>query len=378
MSAFNELLGIPDFVPIEAPEPTPAETEQEKKFVDGVNAKFPCTGLHGMIRERGPVPYLCDELKIGPGSVTIIGGSGFGGKTLVCMDMAVSVMTGTPFLGRFAVQRGRVAHFDYEMGDRLTGTRYIRMLRDRGIDGSTLPDDSLGCYLLPRAISPESIDEMTYLAQGATLCIVDAFRGAFVSVSENDSSSRACLDMLTRVSERTGCTMLVIMHSKKESKDIDVRGSLRGSSSLFDAAQCVYMLTADKNKPTKVHHEKERQEGILLPTFGFTVSDIERNGDPRWGLRLEYLSDSDVAAAYYVGADNDSRRIDPGLIELSTLSLADRILTLAMKRDSITRDEAIQMTRRSSLDVRVVIEELVKAGGLVQEGKSYVAARRPT
>ena len=376
MSAFNELLGISDFVPIEAPEPTLAEVQQEKKFIDGVHEKFPCTGLHGMLRDRGPAPYLCAELKLGPGAVNIIGGSGFGGKSLACMDLAVAVMTGGLFLGQFAVQQGRVVHFDYEMGDRLTGTRYIRMLRERCIDGSTLPDDLLGCYLLPRAISPESIDEMTYLVQGAALCIVDAFRGAFSSANENDSNARACLDMLTRVSERTGCTMLVIMHSKKESKD-DVRSSLRGSSSLFDAAQCVYMLTADKGRPTKVHHEKERQEGILLPTFGFTVEDVERNGDPRWGLRLNYLSDADVAAAYYVGADNDSRRVDPALVELGILAHADRILEWAIGHvDPFEIGHAAKVFGRSVSDTKIAINGLILQGGMTQDGKYYTAIPR--
>jgi hypothetical protein len=117
-------------------------------------------------------------------------------------------------------------------------------------------------------------------------------------MKENESDACKHLDMLQKVSGRTGCAMLVIMHTRKGGDDTDLRNSLRGSAALFDAAQTVYMLQGSKGKPTKVENLKDRILGQSRDMFGITVKDEARHGDPRWGLEVAYVHTADVQTAW--------------------------------------------------------------------------------
>ncbi len=183
---------------------------------------------------------------------------------------------------------------------------------------------------------------------------------------------RLYLDMLSRVSLRTGCTIIVIAHSKKmiEVGD-DVRSSLRGSGALFDAAQGVLMLDGKKGKPTRVNHTKERIEGELRDTFGLVIEDVVGpiDGERKWGLQVRYLSSPELQEAYAT----DSGRVDNQLaINAERIaSVGVRIGNLlAGAPDGLTMHtiKALLHTTASPAEINASMPMLIISGAAREEG----------
>lgn len=298
----------------------------------------PRLGALELAAELPPIPWVCEELGIAPGSVTIVGGAGFGGKTMSMQSFLLSVASGKKAWGQFPVKRGRVVHIDYEQGSHLTVLRYQRLARSMGVDLRAL-EGLIDVIVRPRAtLDDESAEtELAMILEGATIAIVDAFRGAFPSAKENDSGVRWFLDMLARVSEKTGCAIVVIAHSRKMNDDVDVRSSLRGSGALFDAAQTVYMLDGQPNGCTHVNNTKDRILGETRKTFGLKVRDeVSWCGtDRRWGLTVEYITPEEIQAQNVEAAENLDVVIAMNAARIETLG--NRVLAMISGNPGITR-----------------------------------------
>lgn len=210
------------------------------------------------------------------GSLVEIVGYGAGAKTWIAIDLAVSVATGAPWLGLFPTEQGRVAYLDWENGNyelrrRLQG---VTIARDLG------EPTTLNASFFPSTyMTSEGFEaKLAELAAAHDLVIVDTLKAASPGVDENDSAIRAGLDVLRRVGEATGCTFVVLLHSKKVSGSlakIDAREAGRGSSAIFDAADVVLHATYDQDAspPFQVHQTKARN-GRPVEPFGVELVDI--------------------------------------------------------------------------------------------------------
>ncbi len=325
--------------------------------------------------ELPPTPWVCEGIGLAPGAVTIVGGAGFGGKTISMQSLLLAVATGRPAWNQFPVRQGKVKHLDFEQGRTLTQRRYQRLARAMGISLKDLKD-VLSAACLPDARLSDDVAqrELEMILEGVTLAIVDAFRGAFPKANENESGARTYLDMLQKVSERTGCAIIVIMHSRKleASDDADPRSSLRGSSALFDAAQGVLMLDGKKGKPTRVNHEKERIEGELKPTFGLAIKDVldpRGDGDRKWGLAVEYLAPCEVQEAYMPDVADDNR-VALNVERIATLGA--RMMPLianATPYGGITAQMLRESFMPTSLStIKVALDELCRDGAVQSDG----------
>ena len=325
--------------------------------------------------KRPPPKWTLEALGIAPGAVTIVGGAGGGGKTMALQALIVAVAAGLKAWGEFAVEQGRAIHIDYEQGDFITTERYQRIANAMGIDLLSLREDSFGLATLPRFQMKADIateDTIVRVCAGARVAVIDAFRGAFPDAKENDSDVRKHLDMLQHVSERTGCTIVVIAHSRKASEDGDVRSSLRGSSALFDSAQTVYMLDGESGKPTRVHNTKDRVlggiDGKLRETFGIQVKDVMSvHGERRWGLDVSYLSTPDTQAAYFVD-DSGGAMFEINADRLTTIA-ARIIAILSAAPHGISLGEIRSICSMGALDANSVMTSLVRDGKVHAEGR---------
>jgi AAA domain len=213
-----------------------------------------------------PLTYLVPGLGIAEGAPTIFAGYGYSRKTLCAQALAISVATGASFLEVYSpTRRGTAVHFDFEQGSRLTIERYQRMARALGVelDGNVI---RVACY--PQVRLTDSDAEQVYAdAIGdATLVIIDSLRAATPGADENSSEVREYIDLLGRVCAPVKAVPLFIHHSKKPKGD-DPSGAkyaMRGSSSIFDAAASVFMLSAETGAPTRVDHEKDRNTGTTV------------------------------------------------------------------------------------------------------------------
>jgi len=354
---------------------------------DPVKASDDPLPLISWVEVAAPLPvvkWTLEALGIAPGAVTIIGGAGGGGKTMALQAMLIAVASSRRVWGHFPTEQGRAIHIDYEQGDRVTRERYQRIANAMGVDLRSLPPNSFGLATLPRfAMKADTATEDTIVrvCMGARVAVIDAFRGAFPDARENDSDVRKHLDMLQHASERTGCTMIVIAHSRKATEDTDVRSSLRGSSALFDSAQTVYMLDGEAGKPTRVHNTKDRVlggiNGKLRETFGIRIEDVVGiDGDRRWGLDVGYLSTPETTAAYLdAGSPSDEGNFAASAERLTTV--AGRIIAhLQASPDGVTLIEIRAFCNISASDGVAVMTSLVREGRVQQEGRGTQALYR--
>ena len=253
---------------------------------------IPATGIWEPLP---PIPWLCHGLALTPGRPACIAGYGYAGKTLIAQALALAVASGRPLFGLWETSRGRVLHLDYEQGRHMTCSRYQRLSRGAGIDAREVADRlDVAIHPTVHLTDARGEDTWTSICDGVSLLIVDALVGALQGLDEYKPEIAEPLYMLSRVSERTGCTCVVLHHARKPPTQSGpqqggARMALRGSSALYGALDNCWIVSGEKHKPIMLTHEKSAQDGQARPDFGLTVRDVELAGDPRWGLRLIHL-----------------------------------------------------------------------------------------
>lgn len=271
-------------------------------------------GAHELAEQLPPQAYLIRALGIGPGAPTCVAGYGFSAKTMALQSLMLDVATGANAWGVYQCRAGRALHLDYEQGRRLDVERYQRQARARGIDLRDLADgDRLRLAVHPSVYltAPNAEDVFTRAAAGFDLVVVDSLKAATAGADENSSEIRQYVDVLARVSERTGATIVIVHHARKPKAD-DPKGArytMRGSSALFDAMASVFVFAGAKGEPTRVHHEKCRNRGVTVEDFGLQVEDVEIDGDPRGGLRMVHLEPEQLEGRA-ASVESPSRNVD--------------------------------------------------------------------
>lgn len=247
--------------------------------------------------EIPPVNWLCERLRIAPGAPTIVAGYGGLGKSMLVQLLIVCAVVGRPCLTH-PVRKGHVLHLDYEQGPHETESRYKRLAADIGLRGNEL-EDGLDILSPPpfNLLSQNAESAFTELCRHYDLVVIDSLRAATPGLNENDSEIRAPLDMLFRVSVATGCTIIVIHHARKSTKENGDAGgqNMRGNSAINDAAQAVIMLEpiADgfRITPGKV------RIGRKFDPIDVAIQDCDVEGVPFKGLRLHVTDGSALEQA---------------------------------------------------------------------------------
>lgn len=303
-----------------------------------------------------PIRYLIRPLDICPGPPGLIAGYGFSAKTMATQSACVSIAADRRVWGAFEARPGRVLHIDYEQGRRLTLERYQRLCAAEMLTPDDLAD-RLVVVALPSIYLDHPGAESVFMreCEGYDLVVVDSLRAAAPSIEENASDVRRVLDMLARVSERTGCTPIVIHHARKPSveKSGGARMAIRGSGAIFDACSSVLVFEGEKGQPTRVIHEKARTSGVTTDDFLLDVEDVEIDGNPRGGVRV-------VATAI---RPEDRATAFAGLMEKVVEEL--RSVPAGSKTALANRIGG----RRQ--DIFAAIDELVMKGTIVVDGKVH-------
>lgn len=244
--------------------------------------------------------FISEGLEIGPGRPMMIHGLGASAKTLACQSIALSVAAGVPIWGKYKcdTQEGvGVIHFDYELGEGATDERYQRLARGHGITieqlGGRLHTADLPAVYLTDASATEAY---VNAIGDCKLAIIDSFRAATPGANENESEIRQYLDLLMRVSNKTGCSFIVIHHSNKPARDdsgskSSLKSSFRGNTSIYDACNCVLSMRGTEDKHVRsVQQTKQSSNarGGGMHDFRLAVEDVARGDDPLWGLRVMF------------------------------------------------------------------------------------------
>lgn len=274
--------------------------------------------------------YIVPALRLGEGRTAIIGGDSYTGKSVIAQSLALSVATGRDVWGVYRVETtGRVLHLNYDQSGKLAKRRYRRLSRALGIQKEELRNKLTIAQFPKLYLDDEAVEaQLARLVRGYKLCIVDALVGFVRRTEEKSEQMGRLLLQLMHVSERTGCTFLIIHHTskpqpqgsrgpKKSGKD-----RLRGSGSIFGSADAVLILeSTGKKKPVKVEHEKAPSDGQTLDDFYLLFEDVEepeldvedvidlttgeRRADaperprrPKWGLRVRHVDAEEYSRTY--------------------------------------------------------------------------------
>jgi hypothetical protein len=224
-------------------------------------------------------------------------GSARGGKSLFALEVSFSVAFGRPVLRQFDAQQGRVVWLDFELGKGQTARRIKRMAYAKGVPHEELRGVlDVACRPRLDLTNPDAERFLRRAMAGAKLLVIDSLRRAVVGLDENDSRITAPLDMLARLSDETGCAVLVLHHATTKTdprapKPTDLRGMGRGSSAIFDCSGSYIVMDGQPGEPVKVTHVREPQEGRLTDPFRLRFHDVPDGRDPKAGLALEYLTE---------------------------------------------------------------------------------------
>jgi len=201
---------------------------------------------------------------------------GGSGKSWLAVNLALCLASGLPWLGRLAVKLSTVVCLDYENGFYEMARRLQANAKALGL---ATPVQGIGLITMPDLYMTSDGFEgsVTKLAAAYQVIIIDTLKAASPGVDENDSKMRESLDRLRRVGERTGCTFVVLIHSKKKSNsatEIDHRERGRGSSAIYDAADAQLGVEYEQGKPLQIVQTKARS-GRYIEPFQVTIEDGE-------------------------------------------------------------------------------------------------------
>lgn len=219
----------------------PRETEQPVK-------PFLTTPIAELFRPLGAPPWLCEALALQPGAPTMLSGHSGLGKSWLSYDLALAVASGQNF-GGCAVRQGKVRWFHLEGSKLDLATRLQRLSLARHLGPTDLEGQLFNEIYPDFSFTDPTLERRLYKhCEGFALAVIDTFAVAASGLKENDSSIRKPLDMLARVSDRTGCTFLVIHHNRKDPQDArlksdDPQGDVRGSSALINAISTGWAVT---------------------------------------------------------------------------------------------------------------------------------------
>jgi hypothetical protein len=234
-----------------------------------------------------PVNWLCEGLGIAPGRPTVIAGFAGGGKSPLAGALAVSVAAGKPFLG-MSCRQGRVLWCAFEAAP-AAHRNLQRLARGAGVDAAALPINAWPWR--GKLTEPGGMAELRRTVQldGHALVVIDSYTSA-VAVDHNSSSFGDVLRQLEKLSDETGATFVVLMHTAKKSEATGSR-DVAGHFSAVASSQAVINLTRpDPERLTRFRLSCSRALHAPFDAFEVEFFDVHQNAidrpRPSWGLRL--------------------------------------------------------------------------------------------
>ena len=255
------------------------------------NDPFPI--IHIADVKARPVTYQIEKIWL-ENSVGFISGQPGTFKTWLAWELAVSIASGTPAFGHFETKRGRVLAFNAEDApESITRARIQALAAAKGIETAEL---DLYLFDLPVLTidDPETQGriEKTIQAHAPVLIILDPLRNLHSLNEDKASEMSPLLDFLRKIQRLYSCSVLLICHDKKPSKDNSRRESMtRGSNALEGwRDNAIYSDKAESGVRVQIYHR-----GASAPEpFLFRLSTREESGQLS-SAELEFLDEGAMA-----------------------------------------------------------------------------------
>jgi hypothetical protein len=279
--------------------------------------------------------------------VSILGASPKLGKTWIGLDLAVSVASGTPCLGRFATQRqGSALIYLAEDSHQAVKARLLGICRHRNVELATLPVHVITAPTLRLDLERDQRRlEHTVRTFRPALLLLDPFV-RLQKINENDAGEVAGVLGYLRSLQRTyDLAVIIIHHARKNGPSGSSAGSgLRGSVDFYAFADSVWYL-------------RQQRDQLLL-----TIE--HRSAPPPPPIHLALVTgDSPHMEVLEVGGTSTTFRAD---------TLDDAVLALLAEADAPLSRAAL----RTALGVRTqrlshALARLAQTGLIARNGDAW-------
>jgi hypothetical protein len=223
--------------------------------------------------------YLVDGL-IAKGHLGMLGGPPKRGKSILVLQLAMSIDTGAEFLGR-ETTKARVLYYALEDGERRVQARARAMgwQPESAAVLFTIPslDDGQGGY------GPGVVEIGNYLPK-YDLIIIDTLNSAMSGkTDERDNSAMGRLiNDLAYLAHKSDKAILIVHHTGKAVNPDDIFATLRGASAIRAAYDVGLILERKPGEREAILHAESRD----LEIRNMTLRQAER------GLGWEYVGDA--------------------------------------------------------------------------------------
>lgn len=238
------------------------------------------------------------------------------GKTWLIIDLAVSIASGTPFLGKFDATQGPVIIYSPEGPQSCLDDRIRQVAERRGLNHK-----DLYIYIVSsKDLSLDDKSDQETISQAfesiqPSLAIFDPFAECFLGDENRSDDVKVMTNFLTLMARQYGIASVVTHHIVKTTGGKQNGNKMRGSGALFGFGDCYLFLDPLKNKKIK-------------------MEVVQRNGTPAEDCILE-LSEENEATSYSVseGQDDEPKKQD----------LGDRILIFLIGESSPVSQRDIRL-----------------------------------
>jgi hypothetical protein len=329
---------------LRAPPPRVEWGEQEDEF-----------GRVIQLLDEPPSPtYRVTEFEWGLGRPFGLMAVNNAGKTLLSRQMLLQYALGVPLLGRFAIGEqtsGRVLDLCYEQASQAAYT-WSRLAKGMSVSIERL-GDRIVCRAPSRLLSeglgrfqrdPETLrnleDWLCRLCDGFDLASVDPVSAALLGVDENSSQLQEPVRMLERVSLRTGCAMMIVVHMGRSGDHA------RGHSSLEDALDVsAHLLPTDKDKEDN-HRVLKCVKRVRK---GWQDCSLEISDTPNGGVLIRAVGTLSAEPEAHIAAHRILRFVqrNPGVPYGVTQLKQSCSISSALWPNAINAAETAGLTRRS-------------------------------
>ena len=285
-------------------------------------------------------------------AVGIVGGAPKSCKSFCALDMAVSVASGAPCLGRFRpLQTGRVLLFAAEDPLGLVRERLDGIAR---ASGHALERLEIFVITVPKLRLDVEDDRVKLLETvekvKPKLLVLDPFVRLHSGDENNVAEVAPVLDYLRNLQRRLGCCVLLVHHARKHTGGLRGGQALRGSSELFAWTDSSLLL-------------RRKDDELRLA--------VEHRAAPSLDdLRVELRSEGDGLALRVVVASTQA--CSPKLTPI----LAERVLQLLCQSDQpVTPRDLRQACHVRTATLYQALSELVASGTIVRDAAGYRPAQ---
>jgi hypothetical protein len=319
--------------------PSPLQIEDLRAMLERVDAApIPEYLIRGIMAE-GDHGMLAAEFKVG--------------KTWATADLAVSVASGTPWLGRFEIGSvGPVLLFAGEGGERKIARRFRAICASRGLDAATLPIRV--CTRVPHLTkyAAMTLVEDEIERNHPTLVIIDPLYLAARGAKSSDLFAMGeVLEAAQSICQRHGAALLITHHWNKTGEG---KGAKRNSGAGTDAWGRILISLS------KVELSKD-------PATGGTVAVLE------FEFQGDEIADRSVLIRRRVWAEDQDSLTSPLHYEVEPIEFASIITDTRLSGLSPATVRVLEILEAD--DAVLTVREIGDRMAQLQDGRPVLKAR---